>query len=100
MLVLLAVAAVAAAGPAFGVGGFAFEVVGAQLGSLEAGLDGVADLSFLLGEGRHLGLLLLAFVGILAAAGFRGVALRVVPGFFRLFFYLGLEEIKRFIHVC
>lgn len=100
MLVLLTLAAVAAAELSLEEDGFTLEVVVAQFGPLEPGLDGCSDFSFLVGEGWHFGGLLLCLVGVLAGAGFRGVAFGVVARFVRLFLEFGFEEIKRLIHVC
>lgn len=75
-----------------------FVLIGSEFRPLEPGFDGCSDLSFLLGERGHFGHLLFDFVGAFAAAGLRGIALGVMPGFICLFFDLGLEEVKRFVH--
>lgn len=97
MSVLFTIAAVAGCFPP-GDGLPVLKAVGPKFGSLEASFDGIANISFLGGEGRDFMSLLFGFVAIFAAAGLGRIAFGVVPALFIFLFYFRLEEIERLIH--
>jgi len=77
---------------------FLLKFIGPKSRSLKSSLNRISDLFLFLSESRYFRLLFSYFIGIFAAAGFRGVAFGIMSGFVVLFFELGLEEVERLVH--